>query len=72
MTSIGVPLMTPVKGSNDNPGLRPGVIDHDTTGPPRLLGLSGNSLLVVSLVRSMLARLYDISGTMSRIVMLTS
>ena len=57
MTSTGVPLMTPVAGSNDKPRLRSGVIDHVTTGPPRLAGLSGNSLLIVSLVSSMLARL---------------
>tara|TARA_B100001113_G_scaffold292255_1_gene248828 strand:- start:254 stop:487 length:234 start_codon:yes stop_codon:yes gene_type:complete len=49
LTAVGVPLITPVEVSSDNPAGREGETDHDTTGPPLDDGVT--AVIAESLVR---------------------
>ena len=70
-SSVGVPLSTPVKVSNDNPLGSDGLMAHEINSPePVMVGESGRSLLAVLLVTSKSSGEYAMVGNSSTIVML--
>jgi hypothetical protein len=71
MSSVGVPMMTPVVLLNARPAGNVGVMDQVTNSPdPVKVGESGKSLLAVLLVNAKSFGRYSIVGTWSTIVML--
>ena len=49
MIAVGVPLISPVEVSKDNPAGRDGDTDHDVTGPPLVDGVT--AVIAVPFVR---------------------
>ena len=49
MIAVGVPLISPVEVSKDNPAGRDGETDHDVTAPPLEVGVT--AVIAVPFVR---------------------
>lgn len=56
-TAVGVPLISPVEGSNDRPAGSVGVIDQEVTSPPLAVGVTVVMALFIVKVKEL--GLYD-------------
>ena len=64
ISSVGVPLISPVVVSNVRPSGSSGLISHVTISPgPVRVGVTGKSELAVLFVNVKLDGVYDIDGT---------
>ena len=64
ISSVGVPLISPVAVSNVRPSGSSGLISHVTISPgPVRVGVTGKSELAVLFVNVKLDGVYDIDGT---------